>query len=238
MKFLIAFAAAALLSSSAFAQQVTLLPEGQTLITLTVTEREKVAQDTLYASLRIESVNKDPKALQARINDAMQRALATAKQAQAVKVSTGSYTVYMDYLPQPAGSTKQETVWRGSQTIELESQDAQQLLQLAGNIQAMGFLMNNLSYGLSAEKADEVRDGLMERALQRAQEKADRAARALDKHEVSLSEVNVDSSMNYPQPVMMKSMRMAADGAEMASPNAEAGESEVMLNITVRAIAK
>src|SRR5690606_39425319 len=65
----------ALLPVQALAQDINLLPEGQTLITLSITERVKVEQDTLIATLRIERENRDSEALQREINSAMTQAL-------------------------------------------------------------------------------------------------------------------------------------------------------------------
>lgn len=229
---------AALLSTAApaGAQEIHLLPEGQTLLALSVTERMNVPQDTLHASLRIEAEDKNAKALQNRINEAMDKAVKAAKSVRSVKTSTGYYSVYQ-YNQDNSG--RSNTVWRGSQTIDLESTDAEALLTLAGDIQEMGFAMNNLSYQLSTEKADEARDSMMEAAISRARAKAERAAKALGKGDVDIAMVNVDANVNYPQPVMMMKARgMAADAMEMAAPTAEAGESEVTLTVTVHAVAK
>lgn len=226
-----------LLSAPAAAQDIQLLPEGQTLVSLSVTERTKVPQDTLHASLRIESEDKDAKALQDRINKAMDRAVKEAKAAKDVKTSTGYYSVYQ-YNSSSSG--REDKRWRGSQTIDLESKDAQALLTLAGKIQEAGFVMNNLRYDLSTEKADEARDSLMEAALARANEKARRAAKALGKSNVDIAIVNVDAQTGVIQPYMvMKARGMAMEAAsDMAAPTAEAGESEVTLTVTVHAVAK
>ena len=61
----------AMLSSHTLAQDINLLPEGQTLITLSVTERINVEQDTLIATLRIEGENRDAGTLQREINAAV-----------------------------------------------------------------------------------------------------------------------------------------------------------------------
>src|SRR5690606_28170851 len=152
-----------LLSTQAVAQDINPLPEGQTLITLSITERVKVEQDTLIATLRIERENRDSEALQREINSAMTQALEATEDAADIKVSTGYYSVYQ-YSNEPQGG-RTSSVWRGSQSVTLEGKDSQQILELAGELQGMGFVMNNLQYTLSTERADEVRDGLMESAI-------------------------------------------------------------------------
>ena len=219
----------------ASAQDINLLPEGQTLITLSVTERVSVQQDTLIATLRIERQNRNAQTLQREINAAMDEALNESKGVDNVKVSTGYYSVYQTNTAPQGGRPDQ--VWQGSQSITLEGKDAQSLLELAGEIQGMGFVMNNLSYTLSTERADEVRDGLMESAIARATANAERAARAMGKTDIDIATLDIDAAMGYSQPVMM-ARGMAMDSMEKASPVAEAGESEVSLTVRVQAVAK
>jgi predicted secreted protein len=216
--------------------QATLLPEGQTLITLTVTERTRVGQDTLTADLRIEVDDRDPAVVQNRINTVMAEALELTRNNNGVSVATGYYGIYQ-FNRNPSGNRADE-MWRGSQNITLESRDSAKVLELAGQLQAKGFLMNQLSYSLSTEQADEVRDSLMEAALVRAQQKAERAARALGKSSVELASVDIDAqSSGYYPPVMMRAM--AADAStEMAAPVADAGEAEVTLTVRVQAVAR
>ena len=70
-----------------------LLPEGQTLITLTVTERTRVGQDTLSADLRIEIDHRDAAEVQNQINEVMAQALAITRDIDGIDVSTGYYGV-------------------------------------------------------------------------------------------------------------------------------------------------
>lgn len=223
----------ALLSTSALAQDINLLPEGQTLITLSVTERVKVEQDTLIATLRIERENADSEALQREINDAMTQALDATEGASDIKISTGYYSVYQQ-SNEPQGGRRND-VWRGSQSITLEGKDSQQVLELAGELQGMGFVMNNLQYTLSTERADEVRDGLMESAIARATANAERAAAAMGKADIDIATLDIDAALGYSQPYAMA--RMNAMAAE-AAPVADAGESEVSLTVRVQAVAK
>jgi predicted secreted protein len=224
-----------LLTVPVSAQNINLLPEGQTLITLSVTERVQVEQDTLVATLRVERDHRDAVALQSEINAAMAQALETAEGDEAVKVSTGYYSVYQ-YNTSPQGGRNNE-VWRGSQSLTLEGQDAAKILALAGEIQEQGFLMSELSYVLSTARADEVRDSLMESAIARATANVERAARAMGKTDVDIAVLDVDAALGYAQPMMM-ARGVAMDAMEMAAPVAEAGESEVSLTVRVQAVAQ
>lgn len=221
---------------SVSAQDIQLLPEGQTLISLSVTEKVSVEQDTLTAVLRFEREHRDAQTLQREINTAMTQALAQSEGIDSVDVSTGYYSVYQ-YNNAPQGG-RVDNFWRGAQSITLESTDAKSLLELAGEIQEMGFVMNNLRYSLSPQRADEVRDGLMESAIARAQANAERAGRAMGKTNVDIATISIDQSLGYAQPMMM-ARGLASDSAtEKASPVAEAGESEVSLTVSIQAVAK
>ncbi len=226
----------ALLPFAASAQDINLLPEGQTLISLSVTERVKVEQDTLIATLRIERENRNAQTLQREINAAMEEALDETEGQDTVKVSTGYYSVYQ--MNQSSQGGRPDLIWRGAQSITLESQDARRVLELAGEIQGMGFVMSDLSYTLSTERADEVRDGLMESAIARARANAERAAQAMGKTQIDIATLDIDAALGYSQPLMM-ARGMAMDAmAEKASPVAEAGESEVSLTVRIQAVAQ
>ncbi len=215
----------------------------ETILNISATERIQVPQDLLQASLRIEKDNADAKAVQAEINALMAKAVDSAKLVPTVKVSTGQYYVYQyDPNPQPEplkAGQKPALKWRGTQTLELQSTTADDLLKLVGTLQDSGLVMGNLSYTLSPEKADEAKDSLMEAALAKVKARAERAATAMGKNRTELIEVSVDASDNPIHPPMM--MRaMAMDGAmeKSATPTAEAGETEITLTVSARALLK
>lgn len=221
-------------------------PEGTTIINFSATETRTMPQDLLIASLRIEAEDKaDPAVVQKKINDEMTKALDLAKKESAFKVSTGAYSVYKNErtitLNPKNGESKQETVWSGSQEITIESKDAAKLLDAVGKIQAMGFAMNNLSYTLSPEVMEKTRDELMVSALKKLAAKADIVAKTLGKTKADLVDVDVDQG--GPVTPMYKTMMasrvaapMAADA--MTAPVAEAGETDVTLTVSARALIK
>ncbi len=244
MKKLCLTAAALFVISPALAQQAQNaipLEKGQTVLSLSATEQVDLKQDLLQASLRIEVEGKDPKKVQDEINQAMQKALAAAKDVKEVKTSTGQYNLYSyDPNPQPKSNIRNYQ-WKGSQTIDLQSKDQAKLLELTGKIQEMGFAMNGLNYTLSPEQSEAYRDNLMTAALKKIQTKADLAAKALGKGTYDIVEVNVDGAGPIqPMPVMFKAarMEMASDAAGMAAPVAQAGEQTVSLSVTARVVLK
>lgn len=224
--------------------ELDLPPAGTTIINFSATEKRTMPQDLLIASLRIEAEDKnDSGAVQKQINEAMKKALDLAKADNAFKVSTGSYSVYKYDNPvivnRATGEHKNNPIWKGSQTIEIQSKDATKLLDTVGKIQEMGFAMNNLSYTLSPEVVDKVRDELMVEALKKLTAKAKVVAETLGKAKVDLVDVHVDAggpiTPMYKNMMARAEIAMAADAA-MPPPVAEAGETDVSLTVTARAL--
>lgn len=211
-----------------------LLPEGQTLISLSVTERRDVVPDRLVATLRVERDDRDPEALQQHINSMMERALEHIGDPGDITVSTGRYTVYQ-YERQPQGG-RSDTVWRGSQSVSLQTDEAyERVHELAGELQGLGFVMNQLNWELSSRRADEIRETLLEAAIGRARAQAERAGQALGRDDVEVAEVTVENE-GGSSPVMMRTTYM--DTAESSAPSSRPGETEVSLTLSVRAVAR
>lgn len=237
-----------LVTNAAMAQDsgLNLPPEGTTIINLSATEKRTMPQDLLIASLRIEIDDaNDPAAVQKKINEAMTKALDLAKKEKSFKVSTGAYSVYKYdesvIVDKKTGETGIRSTWRGSQTIDIESKDSTKLLDAVGKIQGMGFAMNNLAYTLSPDVAEGVRDELMVAALKKLSAKAELIAKTLGKSKADLVDVNVDTG--GPIMPMYKTMSARAEMAPMAAdamaaPVADAGETDVSLTVSARALIK
>jgi len=245
MKNLILTTALSLLVfTSANAQDVVQLPDGHTALNISATETVQVDEDTLVASLRIQEEAKDAKSVQKTINEAMAKAVALVKKHPSLKIETGSYYVHPDYRYIKVPNENNKRVldkWRGSQTLTIKSEVAEDVLDVTGKIQDMGFMMNGLNYTLSQKKHEETRDGLMEVTVKKLRDRAMRVAKALGKSNVDIVEINVDSNNYRPRPVYaraekMQSLAMASDA--MPAPTAEAGETNVSMTINARAIIK
>lgn len=224
---------------------ISLPPAGHTIVNLSVTERTKMAQDTLSATLNYQLDGAAANEIQDKINKAMTQAIAEAKKVTTVKTTTGSYYVY-EYQdastvdPRTGQPFTTKKLWRGQQSLTLESENSAALLELAGKIQTLGFTMQGLNYSLSPEKADTVRDTLMQKALKQLGSKAKLAADALGKSSYDIIDVNIDGAMPI-QPMMYRSMakmEMAGAADAVSAPVAEAGEADVTMTINARVLLK
>ncbi len=212
---------------------VIILPEGQAIMSISATERREVEQDLLVATLSYKAEDRDARKVQNEINEKMREAVDKAKKEKNVKVNTGSYQVY-----ERTNSRTNTKKWHGSQSLTLKSKEAEDILDLVGELQGMGLVSNGLSYTLSPETSVEIQDSLMEDALKQLQERATRAAKALGKSGAVLREINVSGGgIPYQRKHYARSaMMMSADSAEMAAPVAEAGESTITLTVNARAL--
>lgn len=220
------------------------LKDGHALLNIAASERTLVMQDLLSAHLRIDLRRDDAALVQRDINETMQKALAKAKSAENLEVSTGQYYVYsIDETPPQPRDEKSNTApakrsWQGGQTITLKGKDAKTLLDTARDLQAMGLVMNGLDYSISPDLQEETRDALMEAALGKLRARAERAAKALGKSKVELVEITVDSPQTG-HPMMMRAMAASAPMEDaMPAPLAEPEQSEISLNVSARALLK
>lgn len=214
---------------------LTHLEKNQALLHISATKNKEVEQDVLIASLRYEATNLDVKELQNTINATMQKAIKELKTDDALEISNGQY-----YVNKQQNKLSREITWTAQQTINLKSKKSESVQQAAGKLQNMGFVMNNLSYQLSIEKAQETQDKLMEDALSSLQKKALRAAKALGKNEAQLKEITVQNQGGaYPmhrEHFARGMVSMAADSA--AAPIANPGKTNISLTVSAKAILK
>lgn len=207
--------------------------EGVTTVHFSETARETVPQDRVKTTLFIQHEADNPRAVQNYINQKMQQALAVADKRQDVKAQTLSYNVYQQTRwPRGDESKERITYWQGQQHLELDAEDPAVLLELAGDLQDIGFAMQGLNFYLSTAKTESYRDKLIQQALGQIKYRAKLIGQTLGTKEVTFSEISF--SGNTPQPPVMYRaqglMKMEA-ASDMAAPVARAGESEVTITV-------
>jgi predicted secreted protein len=214
------------------------LQQNESLLHISATERREVDQDLLLAELRIEVEDVSNQVVQNRVNTAMAKALELAEDYSHVKAITRSYNVHQYDQNGGRKGMPRNMIWKGQQTLKLKSTDAEELLELAGKIQAHGFLMAGLNYTLSPEAAAKVQDEMLEAALLKLQNRAQRAAVALGKKTAELKEINTQNN-NMPRPQAYQRgpvMAMASESADMAAPVASPGETTISMTVSAKAL--
>jgi predicted secreted protein len=211
------------------------LQPGQLLLNLNATEQEEVDQDTLNINLQFSVQGRDRIQLQNEVNEALRKTIALLEADGRVKFSTTQYQVYTIEAGRPSRTDVENPVWLAQQGISLASIDSAAVLELTGQLQALGLTVSAQYYSLSAARYEEVAARLLDAALIKLQQRADTAAGSLGKNRAELVEVSLDGSPNfaYLEKGMVMAMRGAAD---MATPVAAPGETTVSMSVSARAV--
>jgi len=205
--------------------------EEGTLLNLSATEMMPVEQDLIIANLRYEIDGASAKDVQNRINQVMKKALDFAKSDENIQVSTNQYSIYKFFKTDEKGQNGKE-IWRGSQSLILKSKNFDDTLVLTGKLQELGLMMSDMHHEISPEKAEEVKNSMMENAIKKLLTRAGKAANVIGAKEVKVKTINLEGD-NFYNPTPYPKMMMRASGAseDMAQPASAADK--VYINLTV-----
>ena len=150
----------------------------------------------------------------------MAAALDRARQAQGVRVETGSYYVGEERPP------NRPALWRGGQSVILRSKDSDAALKLTGALQSDGLSTAALGYEVSPESVRSAQEELTTEALDALDRRAASIAGAMHLAVLRYRDVRVGNAETEGRPAP----RMAA--AAMAPPPvAEPGEAVVHVRV-------
>lgn len=216
--------------------------DDSTTVQVSAEARKMVQQDRVMATLAFEAEGASAEKVQADINTKMQAAQKLYNKVAGVKATTGGYNVYKDYRPETgpkplseAEREKQLAYWRGSQELNLDGAKKDDLLNLIGDLQKQGFATRGLNFYMSREAADAVKDDLIVEALKNIKARAENIQRALGMKTIHYSRIDLGDNGVRPYPMMargMMEMKASDAGAPMPTPVVEAGETEVIVNVT------
>lgn len=224
---LIAACALASCATGIFAQNV---PREalQNVAQLAASGSVEVQQDLLSISMSTTRDGTDAGTVQTQLKQALDTALAQAKQAAVagqMDVRTGNFSLYPRY-----GKDGKINGWQGSTELVLEGKDFPRITSTAGKIQSL--TMGNVSFALSREQRARVEGEAQTLAIERFKLKAGEIAKSFGFGSYSLREVSVNANdQGYtPRP---RAIAMSAK-AEMSdsSISVEAGKSTVLVNVS------
>lgn len=224
---LIAICALAAWTTGAFAQNMT-RETPHNVATLSASGSVEVQQDMLSVAMNTSRDGSDAGVVQTQLKQALDSALALAKQSAAagqMEVRTGNFSLYPRY-----GKDGKINGWQGSTELVLEGRDFARITATAGKIQTL--TMGNVSFTLSREQRARVEVEAQTLAIERFKAKAGEVARAFGFTGYSLREVSVNANEQgfSPRPRMM-AMSAKADASDSPIP-VEAGKSTVLVNVT------
>jgi predicted secreted protein len=219
--------AGAAIASGAMAQAMH--PETlQNVAQLSASGSVEVQQDLLSISLSTTRDGTDAGVVQTQLKQALDTALAQAKQAAVpgqMDVRTGNFSLYPRY-----GKDGKINGWQGSTELVLEGRDFPRITGTAGKIQTL--TMSNVSFALSREQRAKVEGEAQAQAIERFKAKAGEVARSFGFSSYSLREVSINANDqgSPPRPRMM-AMSAKAEMADASIP-VEAGKSTVLVNVS------
>ncbi len=215
--------ALAFVASSVGAQT---LPQPRNQVSFSVAAEREVANDWTTGLIGTTASGSDPAELASRINKQMADALALAKQAKGVKVTSGSYNTYPEY-----GDGNRIIRWQASQDLILESKDVDAVAKLLGKLQAQGLLLRSISFSVSRETQRKLEDELIAEAIAAFRARAALVAKGFGKASYGLIAVNVGGGgYQPPMPMMRGKMEMMSADAG-AAPSFEGGTSHVRMDV-------
>jgi predicted secreted protein len=207
-----------------------------TQLNLTSAARRMVAPDRVTATLAIEHDAASPVAAQAFVNGKMQAAQAAASKVKGVKFETGSYSTTRNEPDEPKPLTAAErlrkTTWTTHQDVRLDSADVEALRALTATLQQMGFAADDLSYYLSRDKTEAVREELLTQALGDIRARATHMAEVLGMKVLRFARIDTGDE---PGPIGARPMAFAGARMDKAMPMPVVTPGDTEVQVTVSA---
>jgi predicted secreted protein len=200
----------------------------QNVAQISTTGSVEVQQDLLSISMSTTRDGTDAGVVQTQLKQALDTALALAKQAAApgqMDVRTGNFSLYPRY-----NKDGKINGWQGTTELVLEGKDFPRITSTAGKIQTL--TMGNVSFALSREQRAKVEGEAQAQAIERFKAKAAEVARSFGFANYSLREVSINANDQGPIPrPRMMAMSAKAEMADASVP-VEAGKSTVLVNVS------
>lgn len=215
------------LSLPSFAADTSPSLPGKTEIHLSQQAVRVLARDRLRATLRIDAKGNNGRQIQLDINKRMAAALELAKKSPSVIAETGSYNVHQNY------NLKDANQWEGSQTVTVSSEDFDAVLNLVGNLQNAGLLMQEMQFFLAPETLTSAQDDLTAAALTALRVRVDSVAKDLNMDVDHYRIISIgNAEEQFDQFGNKRSSAQAVAGGKNRPPAVQAGDATVTLSVT------
>jgi predicted secreted protein len=216
--------ALAVLAGAATAQT---LPQPRDQVSFSVFAEREVANDWTTGTIGATASGSDPSELAARVNRQMSEALALARQARGVKVTSGAYNTHPEY-----GDGNRIVRWQASQDLVLESGDTGAVAKLIGSLQEKGLLLRGISFSVARETQRKLEDELVAEAIAAFRTRASLVAKSFGKSSYGLVTVSVGGGGFQPPMPYVRDMAMMAKAEAAPAPSFEGGTSRLRMDIS------
>jgi len=191
-------------------------------VSLSASAEMEVPNDRLNAELYVQVEGEDASRLAAQVNQAMEWALAQAKQVSQVEARTEDYRTHPLYRKQTL------TGWRVRQSIRLKSADTTALSELVGRLQQR-LAVESVGYELSPEARQAAENQLIAQAIDSFTARAKQVAKQFGRAGYRLVRVDIMNGSVSPRP-MYRAAAMAMD-VERAAPRFQPGSQTVTITV-------
>ncbi|MDN6276636.1 SIMPL domain-containing protein [Psychrobacter sp.] len=196
-------------------------PTGYNQITFKAEVKEEIQNDEISATMYKKAQASTSQALATTLNTTINNAMQIAKQYPSVTVSTGQQRTYPRY-----DEDEKIIGWTGQANIDLKSTDLDATSELIADLQET-LVMDNLSFGVSESKKDELEQKLMTDASRAFQEQAQNLTRAWDASSYRVINVNLNSGSSYPRALYTSHMKVATADSSVPSQSLQSGNSTI-----------
>lgn len=182
-----------------------------------------VENDVLIATVYAEVEDNDQADAADAVNRAISWAADQAREIDDIEIQTTNYNTRPVYA-----NGRRIVGWVARQGLRLESEDAEALSELLGELQQR-VAIQSINYGLSKAARDAAEDALIAEALAQFNRRADLIAGELGRNGFRIVRINVGTGGGFrPQEAMMRTMAVDA----VAAPAIEAGTQSITVTVS------
>jgi len=194
-------------------------------VDFTVTAEREIENDTLIAVVFAEVEDSDQADAANGVNQAIEWAAGRARRVDGIELETMRYTTRPVYAP----NSRRIVNWIARQSLRLESEDAEALSTLLGELQTR-VAIESMTQELSREARVAIEDELIAEALDNFKRRAELVTREMGRPGYRLMFININSGGVVIAGARARMSGFAAD-AEMASPGIEAGMQTLTVSV-------
>jgi predicted secreted protein len=183
-------------------------------VDLSASAEREVENDLLVATVFSEVEANEQAEAANRVNESIQWVIDRARRARDVRYQTAQYSTRPVYA-----NGRRIVGWTARQSLRLESDDAESLSELLGELQDR-VAIQSVNYDVSKAARDAAEEELMAEALQQFNRRAELVARELGRDGFRIVRINIGTSGGGPVPIQFRERLATAD---VAAPPIEAG---------------
>ncbi|MBF0525366.1 MAG: SIMPL domain-containing protein [Deltaproteobacteria bacterium] len=188
------------------------------------------ARNRISVKLKVDARGKNARQIQLAINKQMSTAIKKAESIPSITVETSSYSVSRPYDSQ---NEKETDRWRGSQTLSLTSDDFEEVLNLAGELQNDGLVMSEMRFFVAPETLKAAQDELTTAALQALKERTNHVAKDLGLKIERYKTITIgNASEEYGDTNRKSGKSVATVAAKRSPPAVAAGHALITLQVS------